>query len=94
MSSVNGAGSRTRLRSMKSEAEIRIFFENEEQANAAVAAIKHEEDFKKRSDSKVIRGKKTLTIKIDALDLVALRATLNSYLRDIQIIENVEKTED
>ena len=79
---------------MRSEAEITIFFENENQLNAAIAAIKQEEEFKKRSSSKIIKDANKLIVKIDAEDTVALRATLNTYLRDIQIMENVEKMEE
>ena len=79
---------------MRSEAEINIFFDSEDETKSTMIALKQEEEFKKRSTSKIIRNGNKLTIRIDASDIVALRATLNSYLRDVQVIENIEKNEE
>ncbi len=79
---------------MKSKADITIIFPDEKSLDAALAAIRHEEDFKKRSASKVIKRGNELIISIESLDTVSLRAALNAYLRDFQVIENVEKTTD
>ncbi len=75
---------------MKNKAQLSFVFKDEKQAQAVLAAIKHEEDFKKRSISNVIQKGKEILISVESDDIVALRASLNAYLRDIQIVEGVE----
>ena len=78
---------------MKSRAEIEIDFADEKKAEAALAAMKHEQDFKKRSSSKLIRERNKLRIIVDSSDLVSLRASINSYMRDLQVMEGIEDKE-
>ena len=42
----------------------------------------------KRSSTKLKESKGSLTIEISAMDLAALRASANSILRDMQVIES------
>lgn len=76
---------------MKTSATLQFIFENVKKAEAALIALSHEEDFKKRSISKVIRKDSMLLLNIESDDVIALRAALNAYLRDIQVFEGVEK---
>ncbi len=74
---------------MKGKCSITIEFASERCALAAVAALKQEEEFKKRSDSSISVKGKMFFVSIDADDVVALRATVNSYLRALQAMESV-----
>ena len=67
---------------------------DEKQAEAVLLALKHEEDFKKRSISNVSQKGKEIIISVESDDVVALRASLNAYLRDIQIVQGIEKDND
>ena len=78
---------------MKNKAQLSFVFKDEKQAHAVLAAIKHEEDFKKRSISNIIQKGKEILISVESDDIVSLRASLNAYLRDIQIVEGVERAE-
>lgn len=74
---------------MKGKSNVCIEFSSESDALAALTALKQEEEFKKRSNSKVSVNGRCILIEITADDLVALRATLNSYLRLLQTIESI-----
>lgn len=71
---------------MRSEALIKVHFPDKESAAAASAAISSEQ-FKKRVTPKVIVRGSSIFVDLDAKDIVALRAALNSYLRLLQAIE-------
>ncbi|MFA6531224.1 MAG: KEOPS complex subunit Pcc1 [Candidatus Micrarchaeia archaeon] len=77
------------MKCIKGKCRIELKFDSEADANAAHAALKQEEEFKKRSDSRVSVSGKSLSVDIDGEDVVALRATANSYLRALQAIESV-----
>ncbi|MBS3067384.1 hypothetical protein J4450_01670 [Candidatus Micrarchaeota archaeon] len=79
---------------MKTSAEIRVLLKNKEQVEAVLRALAHEEDFKKRSISNIIKNGNEIVIKVESEDVVSLRASLNAYLRDIQVIEGIEKELD
>lgn len=79
---------------MRSKAEIEIEFKNNEEALAAIAAMKHEGEFKKRSDSKTAAEGNVLKININSSDLVSLRASVNSYLRNLQVIEGIKNSDE
>lgn len=72
------------------KATISIVFSDEAEVKAAIAALKGEEAFKKRSTSHTIQNGKELIITVDSQDSVSLRAALNAYLRDLQVIEGVK----
>jgi len=72
------------------KAEVSIDFKDMKDAKSAHTALTQETEFKKRGESEISLKEKTLTIKIEADDVVALRATLNSYLRLIQVIKGME----
>ena len=74
---------------MKTKSEIIIKFDNAEAAEAALLAMKHEQDFKKRSVSTIIRKNNELIVMVESNDIVSLRASLNAYLRDLQVFEGV-----
>jgi tRNA threonylcarbamoyladenosine modification (KEOPS) complex Pcc1 subunit len=83
---------------MKVNGRIEVFFPDENSALAAAKSMSHEaaetktdsQLLKKRStaNSKAV-GKKVI-IKIKANDVVALRATANAYLRNLQVFEGIE----
>ncbi len=79
---------------MKNKAELRFELKDEKQAEAVLRALAHEEDFKKRSISNITKNRNEITIKVESEDVVSLRASLNAYLRDIQVIEGIEKELD
>ena len=74
--------------------ELRIELSSKEKLESAVSAIKHEEEFKKRTDSKVTIHEKEIVINLKSLDVVSLRAAINAYLRCFQIIKDVEKLDE
>ncbi len=79
---------------MKGKCSITIEFPSERDALAAVEALKQEEEFKKRSESFISVNNKSVSVEIRADDSVALRATVNSYLRVLQAIESVNGGND
>ena len=76
---------------MKSNAELRFYFDTEKKAEAAELALKQEEEFKRRSNSKVIKKGKEIIITVDSEDVVSLRANINAYLRDLQVMEGIKE---
>ncbi len=77
-----------------SKATLHFIFTDETQAVAAVTALKGEEAFKKRSCSNIIQSANEVTLVIESNDCVSLRASINAYLRDLQVCEAVEKDID
>lgn len=75
---------------MKTKAKVEILFPDEKSALAAVNSIKHEENVKKRSNAKATADGCSVVIAIEASDVVAFRAALNAYMRDLQVFESVE----
>lgn len=74
---------------MKSKCNLEFYFSSASSAKAACDALKQEEDFKKRVDSKVEVKGITLLLSVIADDTTSMRATLNSYLRSLQVIEGI-----
>ena len=72
-------------------ATLSLSFQSLQSAKAAYHALKAEADFSHRGGSKVQLVGKTVRVEIKADDPVSLRASINSYLRLMQIIKTVEK---
>ncbi len=75
------------------KAELKIDMGGEKEAKNAISAIEQETEFRKRGRAEISREESTIMINVEADDIVALRATVNSYLRLLQIIKNVEEVE-
>ena len=76
---------------MTGSATLSLSFGSASSAKAAYGALLSEADFSHRGGSKVKLEGKTVRVEISADDPVSLRASLNSYLRLMQIIKTVEK---
>lgn len=76
---------------MKARCAIEVAFPDRSAAEAALGALSHEGDIGSRSATKMARKENTLTLDIEADDIVALRATANACLRALQVFEGVEK---
>lgn len=75
-------------------ANLSLSFQSEKSAKAAYDSLLAEADFSHRGGSKVALSGKTVRVEINADDPVSLRASLNSYLRLMQIIKTLEKDTD
>lgn len=60
-------------------------------AKNIIASLEKENTSNKRFSSKIFLKNNTLIISIEAEDIVALRATVNSYLRYLSAIEEIEE---
>lgn len=69
---------------------MRALFKDERGAEGALRSLKGEQEASKRVGSRVFRDGKALVVEADASDIVALRATLNAYLRYLQTIEGID----
>jgi tRNA threonylcarbamoyladenosine modification (KEOPS) complex Pcc1 subunit len=82
---------------MKAKATVCIPFQSKKALSALVKAITPEVESKTgtRSKAELIIDKQTLLLKVEAEDTVALRSTLNAFLRwissTIRVFETVEK---
>ena len=65
---------------------VEIGFESESAAQKAFAAMKAELPEHSRSKAALEVSGKTLVLRVDADDVVALRASLNTYLRLVTVI--------
>lgn len=74
---------------MKGSLEIKVLFPDEKAAKDAKTALEKETNTNKRFSSEIKIEKKQLIITVDAEDMVALRATSNSFLRYLQVIEKL-----
>jgi KEOPS complex subunit Pcc1 len=76
---------------MKAKATIRLKFSTEQQAETILKSLKPETEHSitTRSHTSLQKEGKRLTLKVEAKDTIALRATLNAYLRWINSILNV-----
>lgn len=79
---------------MRASGRIKAAFPDEKSAEDALRALKGEEESSKRVGSRVFREGKQVVVEAEAMDMVALRATLNAYLRYLQVIENVGNGEE
>jgi KEOPS complex subunit Pcc1 len=77
--------------SMKAKATIRLKFSTEKQAEIIFKSLKPETEnpTTARAHTTLQKEGKQLTLRVEAKDTVALRATLNAYLRWINSILNV-----
>ena len=78
---------------MKVDSTITITAENDVNAVSIFEALKHEEDFKKRSVSSLKLDKNRIIINVGGEDVVAVRASLNAYLRDLQVFAGINTIE-
>ncbi len=76
--------------SIKSECVMQFHFSSAKQASYAHASLLQETEYKKRGSSSLKCNGKSLIVTISADDPVALRATVNSYLRLLSVIEKIE----
>ena len=75
---------------MKARCFMQVEFPDMKTADAAVKALSHEGKAGKRSKAKITKKKKLLAIDIEAMDVVALRATANAYMRALQVFRGIE----
>lgn len=79
---------------MHASGKITATFPDEKGAERALRALRGEEEASKRVCSRVHREGNRLVVEAEGADVVALRATLNAYLRYLQAIEGVEGGDD
>ena len=75
----------------KIEGLITVEFEREDDAENVFNSMKKETEFKRRSEVKLELTGKVVSVRVKADDLVALRATLNSYSRMLNVMDSVSK---
>lgn len=73
------------------EAKLKVEFADEKTARKAYNSLIQEAKFKKRSTTKMRVAKNSLFIEIKADGFPVLRATLNSYLRLLNVVYSVLK---
>ena len=73
----------------KANCTITVHFAGAKEARDAGALVERETAFKKRGSARVSIKSSALTIEIDADDLPAMRAMLNTYLRTLQVADAV-----
>ncbi len=78
-------------KSIKSECTLKFHFQSQKQAADARAALLQETEYKKRGGSSIACRGRALVVSISADDPVALRATANSYLRLLSVIDKIEQ---
>jgi tRNA threonylcarbamoyladenosine modification (KEOPS) complex Pcc1 subunit len=71
------------------KAILEIEFDNPTIAKKALNSLKQEASFKKRSKAEMRVSGKTLLIQIEASEFPAMRATLHSYLRLLNVVFSV-----
>jgi len=79
---------------LRSESIISIEFPDGDSARAAEKALTHEGAVGSRTKSKVKRNGKKIEVTILAEDIVAMRATINAFMREFQVFENIEKDKE
>lgn len=79
---------------VSAEATLVLNFPSASSAKAARDALAAEADFSHRGSSSVSLSGKSVRVGIRADDPVSLRASLNSYLRLMRIIKDVEENTD
>jgi tRNA threonylcarbamoyladenosine modification (KEOPS) complex Pcc1 subunit len=78
---------------VKARCIIEVAFPDAKAADAARISVSHEGDIGNRSKTKVETSGNTLKLGIEADDIVALRASMNAFMRAFQVFEGVEKEE-
>lgn len=79
---------------VSADAMLTLNFPSAKEAKAAHSALAAEADFSHRGRSRVSLSGKCVKVGIKADDPVSLRASLNSYLRLMRIIKDVEENTD
>lgn len=74
---------------MKLKSKINVEFKDDKTAKNAEIAVSHEGKGQ-RAEASVKRKGKSLEVEINAVDVVAFRAMLNSLMRDFQVIQEEE----
>ena len=74
---------------MKHKAVLYVGFEDKKSLESAILTLKNENGEVGRAKANLTRKDKTIIINIVSEDATSLRAALNSYLRCIQVIENM-----
>jgi len=77
----------------KYSCSLSIGFDTQKEADDSYSALVQEADFAHRGGSSVKKKGKQVDVEIDSEDPVALRATINSYLRLMQILKTVDSVE-
>lgn len=75
---------------MRCSGTVRVSFSDDKRAEDALRALKGEEEKEGRYSSHATRVGKEVLVEAECADVVALRATLNAYLRYLQAIEGIE----
>ncbi|VVC02953.1 Transcription factor Pcc1 [Candidatus Burarchaeum australiense] len=75
----------------KADCTLTIHFGSEKEAQQAGLILERETAFKKRGSAEVRIKNRSLTIVVQADDIVAMRATLNTYLRHLQVVGAVSE---
>lgn len=78
---------------MRGTSILKTKFSSKEAAENAKKSLERETNTNKRFSSKIYIENTTLVVEIEGEDMVALRATTNSFLRYLQVIEQLEKGE-
>lgn len=76
---------------IRASAEIRLSFPSGSSAKAAYNALLSEADFAHRGGSSVHLDGKAVRVQIESEDPVSLRASINSYLRLMHIIKDIDE---
>ncbi len=76
---------------MKGSVSINILFPDEKSAKDAHIALEKEMNSNKRFTSKITINNTELIVLIEGEDMVALRATSNSFLRYLKVIEDLRR---
>ncbi|MBI5159183.1 hypothetical protein HY992_03625 [Candidatus Micrarchaeota archaeon] len=70
---------------------MKVEFESESDVKTAFESLVQETEFKKKSEVKLEKNGRELAVKITAEDLATLRASVNSYLRLLNVVKSVKK---
>ncbi|NYZ79413.1 hypothetical protein H0N99_04670 [Candidatus Micrarchaeota archaeon] len=73
------------------KATLEIAFSNPKTVRKAFKSLEQETSFKKRSNARIMVKGKVLLISIEAKEFAALRATVHSYLRLLNVVFAVVK---
>lgn len=76
---------------MKGTSILKSKFSSKEAAENAKKSLEKETNTNKRFSSKIYIENNVLVVEIEGEDMVALRATTNSFLRYLQVIEQLDK---
>jgi tRNA threonylcarbamoyladenosine modification (KEOPS) complex Pcc1 subunit len=72
---------------MRATCLLEVEYPDKKSAAAAALALSHEGGSGSRSSAQITKKDKQVTIDIEAKDVVAMRATLNAFLRALAVFE-------